>query len=604
MTKLYLFLKISAIIVGFLILSKLAIANNIIDTNATVLEINNYICSPGYNKSLLIPHDKTEFPLINQNPFAFYLFSNKLKQKDISKIKIETLKKDKSFFCHALPLHFIDGFTLATDIYTMDDLDLAEKKDDIISQLQKCHLRYRAEYNKLLKKDFIFLSRRSAKWSKLKGYEQFWDDKQMAWTTVKVLSQRKDFYCFNPVKKSDYNIDKRTLKVKLFAADRDKTEWERDYITRYRLNSDIDIPMTIKQAKKLFAKSDQALYYTYVTIKPTAHQLFNVSKVNKIFRTGKPYRDILNIELILKEKKKIIGTGKNKKTKTYWDWDSKVIYEESEETSKIIEKERQNKLEQLQALYNEGQFLAAFKFSNSQLNTDYKDLSIFLKNYLKNDGAVNADQAQYLLAEYYFNKKKYSKAAKEYQVFLSTYPQSDKTKTSLLKKGIAYRREGKIESASKVFQKVVESYPNSEEAKIAKEEDKIKFIIPPLSSISNSSQKSDFGKEASLFLEELLSKQEKFKVLKDSPLPSGLKREIITMNNIEFKKWKKTGADILIAGGFEYSPKKVTIELRLFDTFSEKRYLIKRYQGRPKDWKKLVDRFHKDVVHLILGIRL
>lgn len=70
---------------------------------------------------------------------------------------------------------------------------------------------------------------------------------------------------------------------------------------------------------------------------------------------------------------------------------------------------------------------------------------------------------------------------------------------------------------------------------------------------------------------------------------------------ISFKNWTDVGAELLIKGGFSFQEDLLKVELRLFDTFSGRLLVGKRYTGHLKDNRRMVRRFANDIVALLTG---
>ncbi len=78
-------------------------------------------------------------------------------------------------------------------------------------------------------------------------------------------------------------------------------------------------------------------------------------------------------------------------------------------------------------------------------------------------------EAVYWIAESFYHKKSYLKAAEFYEKVEKEHPKSEKTLPALLKQGLVYSDMGNLTKARFYLKKVVEQYPNSNEAALAKE---------------------------------------------------------------------------------------------------------------------------------------
>lgn len=89
----------------------------------------------------------------------------------------------------------------------------------------------------------------------------------------------------------------------------------------------------------------------------------------------------------------------------------------------------------------------------------------YLKAYPRSEYAANA---QFWLAECYYNEKNYEQAVLEYEKVITGYPGSNKIPYALLKQGLAFLQLGDKTSARAVFQTLIKDYPNTNQASIAR----------------------------------------------------------------------------------------------------------------------------------------
>ena len=80
-----------------------------------------------------------------------------------------------------------------------------------------------------------------------------------------------------------------------------------------------------------------------------------------------------------------------------------------------------------------------------------------------------ADNAQYWIGECYFSQEKYAESIREFDELILKFPDSDKTASSYLKKGISLTKLGKKEEAIATYKLLISKFPLSEETKIAQE---------------------------------------------------------------------------------------------------------------------------------------
>ena len=76
----------------------------------------------------------------------------------------------------------------------------------------------------------------------------------------------------------------------------------------------------------------------------------------------------------------------------------------------------------------------------------------------------NVPEAQLGIADALYNEKKYEMAVIEYDLFLQNFPQHDKTRAALYKKGLALAEQNQPQQALDTLNKVVKQFPNTSEA--------------------------------------------------------------------------------------------------------------------------------------------
>ncbi len=72
---------------------------------------------------------------------------------------------------------------------------------------------------------------------------------------------------------------------------------------------------------------------------------------------------------------------------------------------------------------------------------------------------------------------------------------------------------------------------------------------------------------------------------------------------INFANWTVIGAELLITGLYEENNGKISMELRLFDTFNGRRILGKKYSGKTADQRRIIHRFCSEVIQYLTGSR-
>jgi tol-pal system protein YbgF len=88
----------------------------------------------------------------------------------------------------------------------------------------------------------------------------------------------------------------------------------------------------------------------------------------------------------------------------------------------------------------------------------------FLKQHPNHDFA---DNAQYWLAECYYDQKDYPMAMREFRRVVEKYPQGNKVPDALLKVGFAHLALGSTEVGRQTLEQVIRSYPRAEAASLA-----------------------------------------------------------------------------------------------------------------------------------------
>jgi hypothetical protein len=267
--------------------------------NSTLIEVHDYVHSPGDDISIIAPFDQKKYPLINKNPLLFFLLVNNWNERKIENIKIENIKNG-NLAGYLLPFYKIEGFTMASEIANLNKFELLDKKDDIISNLKQCYSKYKKEYEKYLTDTFIFTNCPKARnWTKLKGYTKFKD--------INVTNQTESSRCWATVRSNRYNIDTQMVTISLFGF-WDEGNWEKMYRYAYgdsckkrygkRIPKKIDVLLPVDKAKELFSNSKEAYSQTLITAKPlrgwmsisfqTAYREcvgFRILNIRKIFST-------------------------------------------------------------------------------------------------------------------------------------------------------------------------------------------------------------------------------------------------------------------------------------------------------------------------------
>ena len=113
------------------------------------------------------------------------------------------------------------------------------------------------------------------------------------------------------------------------------------------------------------------------------------------------------------------------------------------------------------ALYDAGvNAFKARKYTEAQ-----RSFSDFLKNYGSDS---KAPQAQYYLAECYFQTNQFADAALAYDTVITKYPSSSKAPGAYLKQGICFSKLKQTKAARARMNELIKKYPKSPEAARAK----------------------------------------------------------------------------------------------------------------------------------------
>jgi TolB protein len=72
-------------------------------------------------------------------------------------------------------------------------------------------------------------------------------------------------------------------------------------------------------------------------------------------------------------------------------------------------------------------------------------------------------------------------------------------------------------------------------------------------------------------------------------------------NEINFKNWTDIGAELLVKGGFKLQGDRLAVEIRLFDTFSGRLTIGKRYVGHLNDQRRMIRRFCNEMIRRLTG---
>ena len=94
-----------------------------------------------------------------------------------------------------------------------------------------------------------------------------------------------------------------------------------------------------------------------------------------------------------------------------------------------------------------------------------------------------------------------------------------------------------------------------------------------------------------------------FKLLDRGAFLFDPRRDGVLTPQINFSNWTVIGAELLITGLYELDGDRISMELRLFDTFKSKRILGKKYSGKIADQRRMIHRFCSEVIQYLTGQR-
>ena len=130
---------------------------------------------------------------------------------------------------------------------------------------------------------------------------------------------------------------------------------------------------------------------------------------------------------------------------------------------------------------------------------------------------------------------------------------------------------------------------------------KIPLAVPYFKNASGSEEEVRLSKSSAELLASSLEFTGYFKLMDRGAFLFDPDKDGVLTPQINFANWTVIGAELLITGLFELSNERIVVELRLFDTFKNKRILGKKYAGRPDDQRKIIHRFCSEVIQYLTG---
>jgi len=130
---------------------------------------------------------------------------------------------------------------------------------------------------------------------------------------------------------------------------------------------------------------------------------------------------------------------------------------------------------------------------------------------------------------------------------------------------------------------------------------KIPIAIPVFRYSPEKSPSESIAKDMTKVLSQTLEFTGYFKMLNQKAFLEDLQKTGITGSSLNFKNWTAIGAELLVTGGIHTQDKLIVVELRLFDTFSGRLLVGKKYKGWHNDIRKIVRRFCNEVIERLTG---
>ncbi|MDP2157495.1 MAG: tol-pal system protein YbgF [Nitrospirota bacterium] len=104
-------------------------------------------------------------------------------------------------------------------------------------------------------------------------------------------------------------------------------------------------------------------------------------------------------------------------------------------------------------------------FKDKKFKESREGFEAFLREYPKTD---LTDNAQFWIAESYYNEKDFESAILSYETLIKKYPDSDKASSGMLKQGLSFVEIGDAKTGKIILNRLIEKYPNTKDAEAAK----------------------------------------------------------------------------------------------------------------------------------------
>jgi len=130
---------------------------------------------------------------------------------------------------------------------------------------------------------------------------------------------------------------------------------------------------------------------------------------------------------------------------------------------------------------------------------------------------------------------------------------------------------------------------------------KIPIAIPVFRYMPETQPTEKIAREMTGLLSETLEFTGFFKMLNKKAFLDNLQKTGISGSSLNFQNWTAIGAELLITGGLQIQNKLLIVELRLFDTFSGRLLVGKKYKGWNNDMRKIIRRFCNEIIERLTG---
>lgn len=258
-------------------------------TNAKMV---NYIFGRyDYSYFLVIPDNLTEYQYISHYPFTSLLFLIYYDEEKIANLTVKELKSGSLGgtgsccagygFDEALKFDKLKGFEgMADEINRSNEFEIADQKGKILSTLVEIYSKYKEDYKRCLQGvDGTYKFRKGklkyTNWNKLEDYNK----------NVEI-NEPSSWAFYDRMAIEDYDLDEKILTIETLSpiSRRSSKGWEYHYIRKFKKKYDdlkylntalhgiafpeeVQIPMSIENAKKLFPEKDKVFCETILTVK-------------------------------------------------------------------------------------------------------------------------------------------------------------------------------------------------------------------------------------------------------------------------------------------------------------------------------------------------